>query len=263
MTPTVSVVIPTYDRQELTERAIASVRTRFPRAVEIVVVDDAGPVSFSLEVAGNRTEIAISVIRLEVNGGPGLARKAGVEAAKGSVIAFLDSDDEFAEGWLDCLIESCATPGPPTMIVGIVENPQRVAGLVSRVLRTIPQRLQLGAARLVTVFFNPFYTPSIAITRESTRFHDRLRYCEDYYMTTVSLFQVDRLLLPEVTACRLGRPPNSPGGETSANTLMHAGEVEARRAIAREPSVPLWRRILYPVGRAYQGARNAAKAKRR
>lgn len=264
MTPIISVIIPTFNRQELTERAVVSVRTRFPESVEIVVVDDAGLVPFRLERLANQSGVAVRVLRLEVNGGPGLARSVGVRSALGTIVAFLDSDDEFAEGWIDTILEFDAKHSfqhsAGTMIVGLAENPQRAAGLVLCGLRAIPSPLQLATARLVSAFFNPFYTPTIAMTRGNARFHSRLRHCEDYYMTTVSLFQVKRLLLPNATACRLGRPPNSLGGETAARDQMRQGEIAARRAIAQEPSVPLWHKALFPLGRAYQGARTAIKA---
>lgn len=266
MRPIVSVVIPTFDRQALTERAITSVRTRFPELVEIVVVDDAGPVPFYLDPPSSQYGVAVHILRLEQNGGPGLARSAGVRAAGGTIVAFLDSDDEFAMGWIDFLLELNTKTGlrysSGTMIVGAAENPQRTAGLVFRGLRAIPSPFQLATARFVSVFFNPFYTPTIAITRGDARFHDSLRHCEDYYMTTVSLFQVKRLLLPSATACRLGRKPNSQGGETADRDQMHLGEIAARWAIAHAPSVPVWHKVLYPLGRAYQSARNAIKGLR-
>lgn len=264
MIPIVSVVIPTFNRQELTSRAIDSVRTRHPEAVEIVVIDDAGSIPFCYSGPANQSGVAVRVLRVETNGGPGLARRAGVQAAVGEIVAFLDSDDEFLDSWVDCLLETHAELGinaeSRVMIAGSVENPQRVAGLVAFTLKMLPSPLRLGVARLLSVFFNPFYTPSIAITRSSARFHNRLRHCEDYFMTTVSLFQVDRLLLPKVDACRLGHSPNTPGGESGSRDQMWEGEITARRAIAQEPSVPRWYKALHPLGRAYQGARTGLKA---
>jgi hypothetical protein len=112
---------------------------------------------------------------------------------------------------------------------------------------------------LLSVFFNVFYTPSFAIARDSVRFHDQLRHCEDYFMTTVSLFVVDSLALLDIEACELGRAPNAPGGESGQRDLMYQGEVAARRAIAHEPTVPIWHKSLYPFGRAYQATRSALK----
>lgn len=264
MTPIVSVVIPTYERQRLTDRAIDSVTTRCPEAVEIVIVDDAGLEPFRCVASANKAGVATRVIRLEVNGGPGVARFKGVQAAKGELVAFLDSDDEFVDGWIDALLECQSDYGGErplqAMIVGQVQNSQFAAGLAALLLKSLPTNLRLTVARMMSVFFNPFYTPSIAITRSSLRFHPDLRYCEDYFMVTVSSFQVDCLLLPDVIACRLGRQPNTKGGASSQLELMRRGEALARQAVAQEPSVPIWHRALYPLGLAYQALRTATKA---
>lgn len=264
MTPIVSVILPTYNRQDLTIEAIHSVRTEQPSAVEIVVVDDAGPTPFRFVDATNSSGVAIRLVRLETNCGAGVARSVGVEAADGEIVAFLDSDDGFGEGWIDALLELYAQGQinlkSGAMIVGMVENPQYVASITLKLLRILPERSCIICARLISLFFNPFYTPSIAITKTSARFHQYLRYCEDYFMVSVSLFNVDRLLIPGVVACRLGRPPNSQGGASAQDKHMRRGESLARRAIANSEIVPIWYRLLSPIGFAYQWLRIAIKA---
>ncbi len=263
MSVVVSVIIPTFNRQELTERAIFSVRTRSPESVEILVVDDAGTVPFRFENPRNQSGVAVRVLRLANNGGPGLARKAGVQVAQGKFVAFLDSDDEFLADWIDAIVDHAISRQSSTskvMFVGIVKNPPRVAGAIAKVLRILPAPFRIGVARLVSVFFNVYYTPSIAITRESVRFHEKLRHCEDYFMTTVSLFEVKRLVMLDVEACKLGRTPNTLGGESAQRDLMYQGEIAARRAIVQEPKVPIWHKSLYPLGRAYQATRSALKS---
>jgi glycosyltransferase involved in cell wall biosynthesis len=88
----VSVVIPTYNRAQYVTKAIESVLAQTYTDYEIIVVDD-GSTDDTLGVlqayAGR-----IRVIRQE-NAGPSAARNAGIEAARGRWIAFLDSDDEW------------------------------------------------------------------------------------------------------------------------------------------------------------------------
>ena len=88
----VTVIIPSFNRAKLTARAVESVRAQGYRDFEIVVVDDA---SRPEEVyrAPDAGDIPVRVLRHEVNQGVGGARNTGLAAARGELIAFLDSDD--------------------------------------------------------------------------------------------------------------------------------------------------------------------------
>lgn len=88
----VSVVIPVYGRKRTLGAAVASAasQTGVPRdQIEIIIVDDASPVS----VAPPDGIANLKVVRLSRNAGPAGARNAGIEASHGEFIAFLDSDD--------------------------------------------------------------------------------------------------------------------------------------------------------------------------
>ncbi len=86
----VSVVIPTRNRSEMVCQAILSVEKQIFPEIEIIVVDD-GSVDNTCEVI--KTQFSrVQVIRLDGKG-PGAARNAGVDAASGEIIMFLDSDD--------------------------------------------------------------------------------------------------------------------------------------------------------------------------
>tara|TARA_R110002072_G_scaffold162042_1_gene313760 strand:+ start:340 stop:690 length:351 start_codon:yes stop_codon:yes gene_type:complete len=91
MPPLVSVIVPVFGRPKRLDLAIQSVleQTNLPRdGVEIIVVDDASPVTTSIGLSSEA-----NIIRRKLNGGPAAARNTGVEAANGKFISFLDSDD--------------------------------------------------------------------------------------------------------------------------------------------------------------------------
>lgn len=90
--PTVSVIIPTFNRAALVTRAIASVLAQTMSPDEVIVVDD-GSTDDTRDVLaqfGNRIRYVF-----QENQGVAVARNRGIEAAAGRYTAFLDSDDEW------------------------------------------------------------------------------------------------------------------------------------------------------------------------
>ena len=98
MVPSISVVIPTYNRASLLPRAIRSALAQVTTSDEVIVVDDG---STDDTVAAVRAfGDAICYLRTE-RGGAGAARNRGIAEARGDLVAFLDSDDEWMEHKLD------------------------------------------------------------------------------------------------------------------------------------------------------------------
>lgn len=93
--PYISVVVPTYERPQLLRRCLRHLldQTVPPTSYEIVVVDDASsqPVRPTLESDFTQQDPAVRWVRIERNS-PALARNAGIEAARGQVILFINDD---------------------------------------------------------------------------------------------------------------------------------------------------------------------------
>jgi len=134
----VSVVIPCYNQAHFLPEAIASVHAQQSDGLldcELIVVDDGSADDTSRIASG----LGARVIR-QVNRGLSAARNAGLAAARGDLIVFLDADDEltsdalmkgipaFAErAQLSCLLRYCllidADGRPlPTQPPGVVRD---------------------------------------------------------------------------------------------------------------------------------------------
>jgi glycosyltransferase involved in cell wall biosynthesis len=90
--PAISVVIPSYNRPALTDRAVRSVLAQTWTDLEIVVVDDASKPDqvYSPESAHDPR---VRLVRHAVNQRVSAARNTGVQESRGRLVAFLDSDD--------------------------------------------------------------------------------------------------------------------------------------------------------------------------
>lgn len=102
----VSVVIPTYGRADLLNRAIDSVLKQTYENIEIIVVNDNNLNSEHYEATmislqKYETNPKVKVISDGSNVGGSLARNKGIELSQGEYISFLDDDDYFYENKIE------------------------------------------------------------------------------------------------------------------------------------------------------------------
>jgi len=97
---TVSVIIPAYNRNATIGRAVASALDQSYEVLEVLVVDDGSDDDVATAI-GEIDDPRVRVIRHAKNRGPAAARNTGIRAARGGLIAFLDSDD----AWLPRKLE--------------------------------------------------------------------------------------------------------------------------------------------------------------
>lgn len=90
----VSTVIPVYNRPLLLRTAVESVLAQTWRPIEIIIVDDGSndDTPRVAEALASQHPGVVTSLRI-VNSGPGPAREAGRQQARGEFIQYLDSDD--------------------------------------------------------------------------------------------------------------------------------------------------------------------------
>lgn len=99
---TVSVIIPTYNRGYIVERAIKSVLAQSFSDFELLLIDD-GSTDNTKSVIEKIKDERIKYI-YKPNGGVSSARNMGISQAKGKYVAFLDSDDTWPGNFLQVMI---------------------------------------------------------------------------------------------------------------------------------------------------------------
>lgn len=112
--PTISVVIPLYNKAAYVEEAVSSVLSQTHSAYEIIVVDDGSTDGGPLLVEAIQSPL-IKLIR-QANAGVSAARNAGIAAAQGDYIAFLDADDRYLPGFLAAVMALVADYPQATLL---------------------------------------------------------------------------------------------------------------------------------------------------
>lgn len=121
MRPIISVVVPVYNAAATLERCVGSILCQLPRNGQIVLVNDGSTDdSANLCVALAKADERITVIHQQ-NAGASAARSAGLDAATGRYIQFVDSDDWLKNGLYDAVL--------PLFNMDETENPNAPTGI--------------------------------------------------------------------------------------------------------------------------------------
>jgi glycosyltransferase involved in cell wall biosynthesis len=171
--PAVSVIIPTYQRRHYVSRAVDSVLRQTFTNFEVIVIDDGSSDGTADALARYGDRIRYS---WQPNRGLSAARNAGIDLARGAIVAFLDSDDRFRPDHLAVVTEAFAQH-PEAVLVSTCPR-SHVAGRQkardARLVDALPLSLLDHVAGLVDC---------IAVRREDLvavgGFNEELRVAQD------------------------------------------------------------------------------------
>ncbi len=198
--PTVSVVVRTKDRPDLLAEALASLSASSYRRLEIVLVNDGGaeptvPADFPFPVV--RVETGRTL-------GRAAAANAGVDAATGAYLCFLDDDDLVEPEHIATLVGLVAAADVRVAYtdaaVGIYElGPE---GGWSEVERRLPYSRDFDPELLLVDNYIPFNTliMDLSLARRAGPFDPELEFFEDWDFLIRLAALVPFHHLPRVTA---------------------------------------------------------------
>jgi GT2 family glycosyltransferase len=121
----VSVVVPLYNKADSILRTLRSVAAQTVEDFEVIVVDD-GSTDGGGEIVRAFADPRVRLLR-QPNGGPGVARNAGLALARGEFVSFLDADDEWLPTFLEAGLRALDGYGPEVASVSFswYEDPCR------------------------------------------------------------------------------------------------------------------------------------------
>jgi len=141
--PVVSVITPAHDAERFLGETIRSVLAQTFSRWEMIVVDDVSKDSTPEIVRQFATQDPrIRSLRLETNMGPARARNAGMDAARGRFVAFLDSDDLWLPEKLEIQVEEMLRTGAKFTYAGyrMIDEDGRIMGRLIRAPKRMDYR---------------------------------------------------------------------------------------------------------------------------
>ena len=123
---TLSIVIPVFNTEAWLPRCLESVVSQgIPReALEIVIVNDGstdGSAAVAAEFAAAHSNVRVLT---QPNSGLSAARNAGLSAATGQYVWFVDSDDRVAPGSIAAILDVCRSLSPDVVALGSARESQ-------------------------------------------------------------------------------------------------------------------------------------------
>lgn len=223
----ITVIIPTWNRAHLLERALDSVLRQTVCCSEIIVVDDGSTDETEALLAERKKKYPLLHVLRQENKGPAAARNLAIKAAKNEYLAFLDSDDHWYKTKLEKQFSSLAESD--FLISHTYEKWLRRGKHLNQKKIHIPRHgdifdhcLRLCAVGMSTVMVKKELFARVGL------FDETMRCCEDYdfWLRTSAFYPF--LLIEEVLTVKEG------GRIDQLSQLYRVGMDEKRIASLRK-----------------------------
>lgn len=220
----ISVIMPAYNAQKTLEFSAASVLSQSYAQVELILIDDGSKddsLSLCRRIAENDARVKVLS---QKNSGPAGARNAGLGAVEGKYVIFADSDDHFAPGAFQAMVDAI---GSNDLVIahyffdlGKVSSPR---GLLSG-CRSLTERdflmelMQRPGSFYFSALWNKLYRAEL-IRNQQLRFDPFLEWGEDFAFNMGYYHGVKGVSLLDMPVYHYVKSP----GSTSIRTLLNVG----------------------------------------
>jgi glycosyltransferase involved in cell wall biosynthesis len=213
MAPLISIVVPSYNHRSLVAEALDSIAAQRWQPLELVVVDDASTDGTTEEIARvlgkdpflQRFE-RVEFQRNPVNRGAHQSINLGVEASRGEWIGILNSDDRYAPGRLEEVMDAARSSRTQLVFSGVrMIDPVGMEVTTSDPFAAGLHRLQMAISGHPTTGF-ALLKNNVAISTGNIFFRrtlfDRLggfrrfRYCHDWDFALRALLITEPVYVP-------------------------------------------------------------------
>jgi hypothetical protein len=237
--PSVSVILPTFNRLKYLRCAIESVFAQTLADWELVIADDGSEEEVRAYLRRLRSEPRVSVIWLPHSGNPAAVRNCAMRRARGDYFAFLDSDDEWLPAKLERQVAALrASAGRRWSYTGSViidANGEPCAPAV------VPRPHRGAILELLLQHQVSIWTPTVVVERrlvmEVGGFDERLLLFEDCDLW-VRLGCRSEIDLVDEPLARVRRSHDQHHGEADHGDAMRAGRHRTLEKVRRLKTSP-------------------------
>jgi glycosyltransferase involved in cell wall biosynthesis len=241
MRSSVSVIIPCYRCTDTIARAVESVISQTLPPEEILLVEDCSDDEgrtlaelYRLQISF-QDEVAIVVLPLKENCGPGVARNAGWDEARQPYLAFLDADDAWHPRKLELQYQWMASH-PEVALTGhksVWIEPWQLPP-------ALPEHFNARTIRGYSLLAkNCFPTRSVMLRQEiHFRFDSSKRFSEDYLLWLQIVLNGELAVLLDLPLSYSYKADFGGNGLTGNLWKMEIGELDAYRKVCRDGLIP-------------------------
>lgn len=212
--PAFSVVMPVYNSAAFLDETLTSIEGQTLRDIEVICVDDGSTDDSAAIIQAHQAKDARVHYVHQPNSGAGVARNTGLDLARGTWVAFLDSDDVYLPEFLQKMVRAAERTGAEVAIcesdaldirTGVASPYSRFPEALASDAITPHQAgdslFQLGLPAPYNKIFRMDY-----VREKGLRFQ-ALRNSNDVYFTQVAVAKASRIALVRevLVRYRIGR----------------------------------------------------------
>lgn len=196
----ISVIVPVYKVQDYLERCVDSILAQTWSALEVILVDDGSPDDCGAICDRYAAQDARVRVIHKANGGLSSARNAGMDAATGDWLAFVDSDDWLDPTMLDLLHRLCvehdaqiAECGYRSFYADRTESSAAETGTVTEATPLQAMEGNLDYKRFFVMVWNKLYRADITrgVRFPEGRIHEDEFTTHKFYLAAQKIVAVD------------------------------------------------------------------------
>lgn len=199
--PLVSIILPIYNVEKYLSRGIQSARSQTYKSLEIILIND-GSTDTSPMICDNEssTDARIRVIHKN-NSGVSSARNAGIEAAKGEYIFFLDPDDTIESNTIEEMVNIMKAGDYDLVVCGFAQKFEDSKGNISSErLLLLKQEGSVHKQDIISMIMSDNNSecfnsgsPCNKLYKRNFLSRYRLKFPEDIFFSEDDYFEIDYL----------------------------------------------------------------------
>lgn len=187
--PKVSVIIPVYNTENFLRKCLDSVCNQTLQDIEIICINDCSQDN-CLEIlkAYALSDTRVRIIDFKENRGAGAARNAGIEAAQGEYIGFVDSDDFIDLDFYEKLYNS-GTKTKANVVKGAVEH----TFLGGQILKCDNREFESNNINFNSIFPSAIYQKNF-LRKYNIRFLENCSWGEDRLFPVMAVYYTNSVV---------------------------------------------------------------------